>query len=203
MTRKRLQNQIKREVASLLRTISRSVHRSVGVKQVRNYEKRPRGIKDRVKEIERFSNLVVYVGVLANKGGETHSSHSLGAKLFRKRGIRISSIFSSKTVLEIGTLHEFGSPGGKIPKRSFVRGYYDEKIVTIREGIRLMGISVVEGKRSATDAAAIIGQTVVGGMQERMTRGIPGVPKGAPRRLIDTGQLRSSITYEVRTKGSE
>ena len=139
----------------------------------------------RLREIERFEGLEIRAGILANEGAETHSE--------------------GLTVLDVASFHEFGTR--RIPARSFLRGYYDERESDLDEGLDRMLASVVAGKRTAQSAGDAFGSAVVAGIQKRISDRIePALAdatiarKGSDVPLIDTGQLRSSITYDLRWK---
>lgn len=106
------------------------------------------------------------------------------------------------TVLEVATIHEFGT--STIPERSFIRAYFDENQTRIRKMMTALMGSVIEGKRTKEQVLEILGQKLVGEIQARIAARIPPplAPetvrrKGSDVPLIDTGQLRSSITYKV------
>jgi hypothetical protein len=132
---------------------------------------------------------------------------------------------SDLTVAEVGEIHEFGLG---VPRRSFLRGYYDENYGLLRK--RLLKISKriasPRSKLTAKKGMGLFGSLVVGEIQKRIASGIfpplseatkrarkrLGVTKKGQRDaqgrflkagsviatpLINTGQLRSSITYKV------
>lgn len=106
------------------------------------------------------------------------------------------------TVLEVAMWNEFGTD--TIPERSFIRAWFDENRERCRTAVRKMLEGVVAGKYKREQAIELVAQRFVGEIQRRMARGIPppNAPatiarKGSDKPLIDTGQLRSSISYEV------
>lgn len=112
-----------------------------------------------------------------------------------------------KTVLFVATIHEFGAPRAKIPARSFVRAYVDENSSKIKALQSKLFVDVLAGKLTPDAALDRIGAVVAAGMQARISRGIdpPLSPKtiarkGSSKPLINTGQLRSSITWLVRKR---
>jgi hypothetical protein len=133
----------------------------------------------------------IAVGILAASGGTAH-----GAGL---------------TVLDVGTFNEFGTVGPdgrpRVPARSFIRGWYDEH--RVEGGKRLAGLmrQVVARKLTQEQALEQFGLWAQGSMQARMAQGIPPPNaeatverKGSSTPLIDTGQLRSSVSFEVRKR---
>ena len=115
------------------------------------------------------------------------------------------------TVLEVATYHEFGLG---VPQRSFIRGYADkhrrDSIEFAKKRVaNIIKNADVEGAQQLLD---VLGLRARGGMQVFIAnRGEGTYPALAPatvaRRkansdvpLFDTGQLRSSIAYAVRSK---
>lgn len=106
------------------------------------------------------------------------------------------------TVLEVATWMEFGTD--KVPPRSFIRAWFDENEERARQAVAVMLTAVVMGKYTKTRALHLLGQKFVGEIQKRISAGIPPEnadstvrQKRSSTPLIDTGQLRSSITYKV------
>ena len=106
-------------------------------------------------------------------------------------------------VIDIATWNEFGTD--RIPARSFVRAWFDGAEGQLREDLVTLMQSVVSGKRTREQILEILGQVAVGGMQARIAQHIdpPNAAstvkrKGSSTPLIDTGALRSSITYDVK-----
>lgn len=105
------------------------------------------------------------------------------------------------TVVALAAIHEFGLG---VPERSFIRAWFDENQDRAKEALRRLLVSVIEGKRQPDQAVELFAQWAVGELQARIARGIaPGLAestiaaKGSSVPLIDTGQLRSSISYEI------
>lgn len=103
---------------------------------------------------------------------------------------------TNKTVGEIAEIHEYGL--GNVPERSFIRAWFDANPGKIKEALARLMASMVKGNRTKTQVLDLYGQWAVGQIQQRMAAGIPPELKyreGTP--LIDTGQLRASISYRV------
>ena len=108
----------------------------------------------------------------------------------------------AQSLLEVAAQHEFGA--GRIPQRSFIRGTVEAKGAEIADlQVSLAGL-VLKGKIEPDQALEQLGAKVVGMVQTRIAAGIaPALhpdtieKKGSSTPLIDTGQLRSSITYRV------
>jgi hypothetical protein len=110
---------------------------------------------------------------------------------------------SDLSVAEIGEIHEFGL--GSAPRRSFLADWFDGKRdeweTVIVKGGRALARGKVPNVRALLEQ---VGVWAVGSIQDRMANNIPPplAPatikrKGSSIALIDTGQLRSSITYKV------
>lgn len=108
------------------------------------------------------------------------------------------------SLLEVAAMHEFGAPGANIPQRSFIRGTVDAKAAEIAAKQTALAKQVAEGELDPRVALERLGASVAGMVQTRIAEGIdpPNAPatvaaKGSSTPLIDTGQLRSSITWQV------
>jgi hypothetical protein len=106
------------------------------------------------------------------------------------------------TVAMVAEWMEFGTPS--IPARSWLRAWVDENQDAIQKRAGEEMKAVIAGKRTREQACARLGIWAVGKIQERIARGIaPELAqstidrKGSSTPLIDTGQLRSSITSRV------
>jgi len=135
------------------------------------------GAKALLKKVRRAGS--VKVGVMGSEAGEKHGD---------------------LTVADIATFHEFGLGN---PKRSFIADYVDEGVSDIEAKIRSAAERVIRGSTIERELS-ILGLYIQGEIQKRMSAGIPPplkpatiARKGSSTPLIDTGQLRSSITYEV------
>jgi hypothetical protein len=133
----------------------------------------------------------VEVGILA---GEGHADDEHG---------------EGTTLIDVATWMEFGTTDANgnihVPERSFVRGYIDDSEDKLRGDMVVLMQSVVKGERTKEQALEIIGLRAVGGMQERISAGIP--PENAPSTiaqkhsstpLIRYGQLRAGISSRVK-----
>lgn len=115
----------------------------------------------------------------------------------------------SLTVAQIMTVHEFGSSDGRIPMRSWLRGWFDESQEQMSGIVRDLTMAIVRGKLRAKTALARLGSIAVAELQARWAR-TPGdwpalkpktiARKGSSKPLIDTGQARTSVTYQIAYK---
>lgn len=109
---------------------------------------------------------------------------------------------SDMTVAAIGFVHEFGST--HIPERSFIRSTTSGKkkeIITLQKQLLK---KIVNGDMTVEKGLGILGDFVRGEIQQRIVdiKEPPNSPatiarKGSANPLIDTGQLKGSITFEV------
>jgi hypothetical protein len=116
------------------------------------------------------------------------------------------------TVSQIATIHEFGKvihqPRMRrtivIPERSFLRATIDQYQAAIARRDVLLAQGFLLGKFQLRQAMELLGTYVVGLIKQRIADGI--LPRNADstiarkrssKPLIDTGQLRNSITYKV------
>jgi hypothetical protein len=111
-------------------------------------------------------------------------------------------------VLDLATIHEFGSTDGRVPQRSFLRAYVDEHGAQILNWQRALALQVGAGQLDVRQALELLGLKVAGAIQAYIAAGIapPNAQatidrKGSSTPLIDSGQLRSAITHQLRPKG--
>lgn len=137
--------------------------------------------------IKEFKESVIKVGLPEKVGGAVHEGSDL-------------------TVAQIGAVHEYGSPENNIPKRSFIREplINEEKKITkfIKTRFSLVGSNSMSGKMALEQignlGASISKKSFTDNNWEQVstaTQKKKGEGKSSP--LIDTGQLRNSITYVV------
>ncbi len=148
-----------------------------------------KGYKDMMKRVNDAKSASIEVGIMGDKGGSPKTG---GPGL---------------TVLDVATFHEFGLG---VPERSFIRGWYDVFQPTARKQIHAMLESVVKGKRTKAQAMELLGVRWVAEIQKFIAEGTNLKPlaritilrKGSSVPLVDTGQLKSSITYRVNPSGA-
>ena len=150
-----------------------------------------RGFNNVVRGMSTLGKPVVEVGILAASAGAGYSKGT--------------------TVLDVAAWNEFGT--SRIPSRSFLRAWYDENVQKVREWLctgmqRVLKEWIASGGKGKGAGDAFlnkIGLKIVGEVQARIASSIPppNAPstvkrKGSSTTLIDTGQLRSSITHRVK-----
>jgi hypothetical protein len=107
------------------------------------------------------------------------------------------------TVADVATFNEFGLG---VPERSFIRGWYDENLTQNRADWSKLHKQVLRGEISEAQAMQRLGLKFVGDIQKRIVAGIAPEnarstvkAKGSSTPLVDSGQLKSSVTYEVKS----
>lgn len=116
---------------------------------------------------------------------------------------------------EIGYLMETGSPAQNIPERPFLVPGVESAQAKFTPHLKAAGLSALEGKTTLIDRdfdrAGFVASNAV---KAKITEGpfTPLAPKTLQKRrakgrtgekpLIDTGQLRRSVTHVVRKKGA-
>jgi len=147
-----------------------------------------RGAKDVLERMRKLASTKAFltVGIHEGDGAKPHSSEA--------------------TIAEIGSFHEFGLG---VPRRSFIADWSDENRERHESQLVVMAEAVAKGKvPSMAQAFERLGNLYVAEIQKRIADRIepPLSPitiqrKGSSVPLIDTGQLRSSITYVVNATG--
>ena len=107
------------------------------------------------------------------------------------------------TVAAIGFIHEFGA--GRIPERSFIRSTTFEKRQKIVALQKSLLSKIVNGSMDIETALGTVGDVVRGMIEEKIVaiRTPPNAPRTLAAKfpktnpLIDTGQLKNSIKFEV------
>lgn len=135
--------------------------------------------------IKEFRESIIKVGIIEKNGGAIHTDSNL-------------------TVAQVGAIHEFGVPENNIPKRSFIREPIINEQKKINGFIKMKFSQVAQNSMTATTALNQIGLFVSGINQKSFVKNnwTPNSPvtvqiKGSSKPLIDTGQLRQSISYSV------
>lgn len=109
------------------------------------------------------------------------------------------------SVIDVGTINEFGGPNNNPPRRSFIRDWADENRTAHEENLRKIAVAVLYGKTPSMKVAFDrFGLRCVGEVQKRISDGIAPpqaestiARKGSSTPLIDSGLLRASIAHKV------
>ncbi len=106
----------------------------------------------------------------------------------------------------LASIHEFGAPLAGIPERSFVRSTFDAKNKTWTRLIASLAKKIYGATPQGPQRVlGLVGEKAKSDMQNTINRGIaPPLKqetidrKGSSKPLIDTGQLKQSITWARR-----
>lgn len=156
-----------------------------------------RGARALAESLRALGKARVRVGVLADAPKKTGT----------RTGKRGRQIQQAATLAEVAAAHEFGT--ATIPQRSFIRATVDLKAAVIAAEQEKLAAQVVDSKITPEVAMERLGAAVQGMVQTRIAEGIgPALKpatvarKGSDKQLVDTGQLRSSVTYQVLQGGT-
>ena len=156
-----------------------------------------RGARALAESLRALGKARVRVGVLADAPKKTGT----------RTGKRGRQIQQAATLAEVAAAHEFGTD--KIPQRSFIRATVDLKAAVIAAEQEKLAAQVMDSKITPEVAMERLGAAVQGMVQTRIAEGIgPALApatvarKGSDKPLVDTGQLRSSVTYQVLQGGT-
>jgi hypothetical protein len=110
------------------------------------------------------------------------------------------------TMAELGVIHEFGCFKSRIPMRSFIRATFDEKLRENHQLSKKLMDNILLAKETEKTALAKLGEVAAKQMVSKINNFIPppNSEKTIQRKksstpLIDTGQLKGSITFEVKS----
>ena len=109
-------------------------------------------------------------------------------------------------VTDVAAIHEFGAPGAGIPERSFLRSTMDQNVEKYAKALERALTDIADGKGDDVERVlAQLGAKAEGDikLKIRNLRTPPNAPstirqKGSSNPLIDTGQMRQAVTFEVR-----
>ncbi|MCK5603146.1 hypothetical protein KAR91_14790 [Candidatus Pacearchaeota archaeon] len=108
------------------------------------------------------------------------------------------------TVATIGFVHEFGSTDGNILERSFLRSTITGDRKDILALNKKLLKSIINGSMKVPHALGLLGDFVADKVSQKIVklRTPPNKAatiraKGSSNPLVDTGQLKNSITWEV------
>lgn len=134
-----------------------------------------------------LAKLHVRVGVLSSKGGDSKEGE-----------------FS---LIELATVHEFGSQDGHIPERAPIRTtFYVRAKQELADMQAKLAKAIVTGGMDPARAMGILGSWGANAIKKTITDGA-GLPppnaastiarKGSSRPLVDTGLLKASYNFEI------
>ena len=76
------------------------------------------------------------------------------------------------SLVDIATVHEFGSTDGRIPQRSFIRSTFDKNKKQYQKLVNEMARQVLDGKVDADSGLGLIGQKFVADVKKTIRDGI-------------------------------
>ena len=142
-------------------------------------------------------------------GGVTTSTRKVKVKV--APGTKGSTEVLDNVTLAV--IHEFGAPSVGIPSRPFMRSAFDRNEGKYEQQLRLLVRGIYEGKTSERQALGLMGLAMATDIKLGITSGTGIAPadspatirrklakgngKGAPRTLVDTGQLLGSVSWAV------
>ena len=152
----------------------------------------------------------VFVGVLRSSGVYKPKPEIQAAKKAAKaKGEKFQHTAKTEgqgiTIAQIAAINEFGSSDGKHPpSRPFMRLAIDKNRDKTNALVVKLAKMIVDGKMTPLRALGLLGETVKGNMVKIINSGVSPVNKkstidrkGSSKPLIDTGQLKNSIDWEI------
>lgn len=129
----------------------------------------------------------VLVGITEEVGAEAHDGEN-----------------PDVTTLMVAIWNEFGNKF--VPKRSYLRAWFDENKETAQRWLEELVPRIVDGTYTKEQAFNILGMKIVGDIQRRITEHIPPPnaestirKKGSDTPLVANGFLRAKITHVIKT----
>lgn len=108
----------------------------------------------------------------------------------------------------LGAIHEFGAPEKNIPERSFLRSTANEHRDEYVK--QLVPKNLFTRTQDFDKQLALLGEKAASDIKRKIKEGIPPPlqpatikSKGSSKPLVDTGQLITSISYQVTKKGGD
>jgi phage gpG-like protein len=174
-------------------------------------------LEEKLRDISNLANKTLTIGIQGGKGEQKKlvrtisqsaqlpklpKSENTNEKKPKRSRFKLNDNLTVEEVAlyqEEGTKTKLGTPA--IPSRSFIKATFDQN----KEMIRKTFMSSI--LKSPTQSLELVGAYVVGLIQSRIASGIPPAlnpktikRKGSSKPLIDTGQLRNSITFKIGDK---
>ena len=173
-----------------------------------------KNLKRIAKELDKFNDFEVKVGIIAKPGAPK--------EVRNKEGMVVKTKYEKATITKVALTHEFGSPTRGIPERSFLRSTLAASKKKVDNLInKKLDKQMAKGKLDVKAIMKSVGVFLsrevkrsfrIGGMKSAKFKKWPGLKdptrrgknkKGGAKPLIDTGQLRNSIGYVVEKKSKD
>ena len=165
---------------------------------------------NRIVRILKKSRVDITVGI---RGAQARKKHVAAASdtafsalesIDTETGEITESDVTPPTIADVATFNEFGTG---VPERSFLRSTFDAGTRKYFKLLKGVAQSTIEGKIAFNKGAALVGEVVVGDVKQAIADGVPPPnaestieAKGSSTPLIDSGQLRGSITKRVKRR---
>ena len=114
------------------------------------------------------------------------------------------------TIATVAAVNNFGSADGRIPERNFMHSAINENQAVYRRLAELELPKVGRGLITMDRLLHVLGELATGHIQEKIVEGpfqanaaSTIAKKGSDRPLIDTGNLRQSISYVIPPAGEQ
>lgn len=121
----------------------------------------------------------------------------------RSSGLHKTESGQPLTVAKIAMVNEFGT--SKIPERSFFRSTLNEQKKKLKAKIKGAAARVASGKQDKKQALGLIAEWLVLQFKNKIQENVPPpnaestiARKGSSHTLIDTGQMRDSLDWELK-----
>jgi hypothetical protein len=110
------------------------------------------------------------------------------------------------TMAQLGIIHEFGTErnGGHVPERSYLRSTMAEQNKKLKAMIKKLSDKVAIGRIDKKQALGLLGEFLVTAFRNKIQEGVPPPNdpktikrKGSEHTLIDTGQMRDTLDWEI------
>lgn len=151
---------------------------------------------------------VVKVGILGGKAQEEHGRKDAGG-IAKGGGHKVGKTASSKTNAEIGLAHEVGVKSRNLPRRSWLQNPLEDKLPEYFKKIgskTIANILVKQIGRAYQELGLVCEQIILKGFETggygkwQALKQSTIARKGSSTILVDTAQLKKSITSQVVTK---
>lgn len=119
-------------------------------------------------------------------------------------GARVQVGVFDGEIAKVATIHEYGAPRANIPERSYIRSTVRERRGELQALMARLVRLMIAGKIDERRALELVGAWLVNAIKGRIVSG-PFAPlkpatiarKGSDKPLIDTGQLKNSVTFVI------
>lgn len=132
----------------------------------------------------------------------------LGEKAARTKKVREGDETRDVTVADVATWLHYGT--SRIEPRPFIAIALERHRAEIQKRFARIARGVLEEKLTLDQGLGLMGETVAGEIKKTIAEGVPPPNKeatierkGSSTPLIDTGQLRGSVAFQVRDGAGE